>query len=344
MIDVQDRPRAGSPTPVAKQALDAALLTIGIDVGGTKAALVVTDRDDQVLLHEVVATDRGRLAAQLAELVTRTAAHFPDELGRTVGAVCVALPGHVDSSTGSVRVAVNLGGEELALGPLLEREVGLPTFVEHDARAAATWLDLAPGAHGLPTSLAYLSLGTGISAGIVLDGQVLSGVNGLAGEIGHVTGDPNDGLCACGLVGCLEHIAAGPAMARLAADAVRDGRTTTLGATPSATEVFRAAAAGDTLAGELATVIADRLARAIRGLVLTLGVTHIIIGGGIAAAGDDLLRPVLDAINRERAASPLVEAAFADAMVELLPPENEAGARGAAVIARRRVLAEREGG
>ena len=108
--------------------------------------------------------------------------------------------------------------------------------------------------------------------------------------------------------------------------------------------MFRAAATGDTLAGELATVIADRLARAIRGLVLTLGVTHIIIGGGIAAAGDDLLRPVLDAINRERAASPLVEAAFADAKVELLPPETEAGARGAAVIARRRVLAEREGG
>jgi predicted NBD/HSP70 family sugar kinase len=97
--------------------------------------------------------------------------------------------------------------------------------------------------------------------------------------------------------------------------------------------------AGDPLACELATIFAERLARAIRGLVLTLGVDYVVIGGGVAGAGDALLQPVLEAIGRERAASPLVDAAFAGARVEILPPHVEAGARGAAAIARRRIIA-----
>jgi len=90
---------------------------------------------------------------------------------------------------------------------------------------------------------------------------------------------------------------------------------------------------------ELAGTVADRLARAIRALVLTLGVNHIVIGGGVAAAGEALLSPVLAAIDAERAASPLVDAAFREARVELLSPQAEAGARGAAQIARQRVTA-----
>jgi predicted NBD/HSP70 family sugar kinase len=112
-----------------------------------------------------------------------------------------------------------------------------------------------------------------------------------------------------------------------------------LPANPSAADVFRAAAAGDELATEIAASVAERLARAIRALVLTLGVNHIVIGGGVAAAGASLLGPVLAAIDAERAASPLVDAAFREASVELLPPQAEAGARGAAQIARERVSA-----
>jgi glucokinase len=173
---------------------------------------------------------------------------------------------------------------------------------------------------------------------------VLRGANGLAGEIGHVTADPDGAACACGLNGCLEVVAAGPHIARLARAAVASGRPTTLPAEPTATDVFRAAAAGDALAAELAGAVAVRLAQAIRALVLTLGVNHIVIGGGVAAAGQALLSPVLAAIDAERAASPLVDAAFREANVELLSPATEAGARGAAAIARERVSArQREG-
>ena len=339
------------PSPTSYAATNG-FLTVGLDVGGTKTACVVTDADDRVLMHEVVRTDSKRLAGQLSELIRGAVDRFgaDGDGAAAVGAVGVAVPGHVEPESGTIRLAVNLGGSgdtsEMPLGALLTKSVGLPCYVEHDARAAALWIEFH-GAHDDSSSggdLAYLAVGTGISAGIILDGRVLRGANGFAGEVGHVSADPADGRCVCGLVGCLEHVAAGPAIAHAAREAVAGGRRSTLGPDATPTDVFRAARAGDALACELATTFAERLARAIRGLVLTLGVNHVVIGGGVAGAGDALLQPVLEAIGRERAASPLVEAAFADARVEILPPQTEAGARGAAAIARRRVLADKRKG
>jgi len=324
------------------------LNTIGIDVGGTKIAFVVTDEDDRVLLHDVVRTDPTRLPEQLGEIIRDAIDRCCADIGEHVYAVGIALPGHVEPESGTIRLAVNLGGNSdgsaLHLGPMLTESVGLPCYVEHDARAAASWIESSGGDDDVPSDLAYLSVGTGISAGIVLEGRILRGANGLAGEVGHVSADPDDGKCACGLVGCLEHVTAGPAIARMVREAVASGRQSTLGPDATPTDVFRAAEAGDPLAAELAVTVAERLARAIRSLVLTLGVSYVVIGGGVAGAGEALLRPVLEAIGRERAASPLVEAAFANTRVVILSPSVEAGARGAAAIARRRVLADRREG
>ncbi|HEY5520751.1 MAG TPA: ROK family protein [Candidatus Limnocylindrales bacterium] len=324
------------------------LLTVGIDVGGTKTAYVVTDADDRVLLHAVVPTDTTRLAGQLGDLIRGAVARCSADDGDRVAAVGVAVPGHVEPDTGTIRLAVNLGGNRdgsaMRLGPMLAESVGLPCYVEHDARAAASWIESSGADGDVPLDLAYLSVGTGISAGIVLNGRVLRGANGLAGEVGHVSADPDDGRCACGLIGCLEHVTAGPAIVRMVHEALASGRQSTLGPDATPTDVFRAAEAGDQLAAELATTVAERLGRAIRSLVLTLGVSYVVIGGGVAGAGEALLRPVLEAIGRERAASPLVEAAFADTRVVILSPNVEAGARGVAAIARRRVLADRREG
>ena len=327
-----------SPTPVAAPL---ATLTVGLDVGGTKTSCVVTDADDRLVLHEVEPTHAEQLPEQLAALVRRAVDRVAADARGTIAAVGVAVPGRVEPQTGAIALAVNLGGRDLDLGAQLERSLGLPCFVEHDARAAATWVNAQDAS---AADLAYLAVGTGISTGIVLNGRVLRGANGLAGEIGHVNAEPDGTPCACGLRGCLEVVAAGPHIARMAREAVASGRTTALPPEPTAADVFRAAAAGDALAIELAAGVAQRLARAIRALVLTLGVNHIVIGGGVAAAGDALLGPVLAAIAAERAASPLVDAAFREANVELLSPQTEAGARGAAQIARQRVSArQREG-
>jgi glucokinase len=327
-----------SPTPVASAT---GMLTVGIDVGGTKTSCVVTDADDQLLMHEVEPTQAEQLPEQLAALVQRAVDRIAADARGTIAAVGVAVPGRVETHSGRIALAVNLGGRDLDLGPQLERELGLPCFVEHDARAAAIWVNAQDRT---AADLAYLAIGTGVSTGIVLNGRVLRGANGLAGEIGHVNAEPGGVPCACGLKGCLEVVAAGPHIARLAREAVAAGRQTTLTADATAADVFLAAAAGDGLATEIAASVAERLARAIRALVLTLGVNHIVIGGGVAAAGEALLGPVLAAIDAERAASPLVDAAFREASVELLPPQAEAGARGAAQIARERIGARQPKG
>ena len=294
-------------------------LVAGVDVGGTKTSVVVIDDRDRILYEHVTPTDRSSLVGQIAGLV--------------------------DPEDGSVSMAVNLGVTHLPLGSMLQTEHGMPTF-EHDARAAVPWLSehAAVGSAQAPASVAFLAIGTGISAGIVLDGALLRGDNSFAGEVGHVVADPDGAVCACGMRGCLETIAAGPAIGRQADEAIAAGRSTILSPHSSAADVFRASSAGDEVAVEIIDRVADHLARAIRSLALTLGVKRVVIGGGVAAAGPALLEPIRSRIARERAASPLVRAALGDATVELRSPTVAPGARGAAAIARHRIgLPEREG-
>jgi len=317
-------------------------LVAGVDVGGTKISVVVTDDQDSILYEQVTPTDRSSLVSQIAGLVDDARR----QLRQDVSAVGVAIPGRVDPEDGSVSMAVNLGIDHLPLGPMLQTLLGIPIFVEHDARAAALWLSKQAAVESAqaPASLAFLAIGTGISAGVVLDGVLLRGDNSSAGEVGHVAADPDGVVCACGLRGCLETIAAGPAIARQADEAMAAGRRSSLAPHSSAADVFRASSAGDEVALEIIDRVADHLARAIRSLALTLGVKRVVIGGGVAAAGPALLQPIQARIALECAASPLVQAALGDATVELLSPTEAPGARGAAAIARHRVgLREREG-
>ncbi len=279
-------------------------LVAGVDVGGTKTSVVVTDERDRVLYEHVMPTDRSSLVPQIAGLVDDARR----QLRQDIAAVGVAIPGHVDPEDGSVSMAVNLGITHLSLGPMLQMELGVPTFVEHDARAAAFWLSeqATDGPARTKASVAFLAIGTGISAGVVLDGALLRGDNRFAGEVGHIVADPDGAVCACGLRGCLETVAAGPAIGRQADEAVAAGRSTVLSPHSSAADVFRAGSAGDEVAVEITDRVADHLARAIRALALTLGVKRVVIGGGVAAAGPALLGPIQSRIARERAASPLV--------------------------------------
>jgi len=324
-------------------------LTVGIDVGGTKTACVVTDKTDRILYHHVEPTDRSALISQISQIARRAIR----EMGREgasahaepVAAIGVAIPGQVEPRHGTAELAVNLGAQDIPLGSTVESETGLPCFVEHDARAAAAWVyEQRHGGPDAPADLAYLSVGTGIAAGIMLDGRPLRGETGMAGEVGHIVVDPDGLKCPCGSVGCLETVAAGPAIARQARAAVAAGRQTSLTAESTAADVFTAAAQGDEVASQIATDVGEHLARAVRSLVLTLGIQRIVIGGGVAAGGDTLLTAINEALRRERQASPLVEEVFASASLELLPPNLEPGARGAAAIARQRVSTqEREG-
>ena len=169
---------------------------------------------------------------------------------------------------------------------------------------------------------------------MVADGSLVRGVAGLAGEIGHIQAVEDGHACQCGLSGCLEAVAAGPALARMVADGRARGIATSLpdGAGPE--EVYAAAAGGDELASQIAAIVGKHLARAIRGLLLSHGVDRVVIGGGLSRAGAPFLDPINEELDRERSASALVRQAVPVDAVRLLPPDSDAGALGAAMVAR----------
>lgn len=296
------------------------VLNAGVDIGGTKTAVVITDEHDRLVYHAQQPTDRNRLAEKITEAL-RVAVGESEKVGK-VAAIGIAAPGQVDSASGSVHLAVNLGSHDVDLrGPVMHA-LGRPCVVEHDTRAAAIWLYHTAAREGRPPAgLAYLAVGTGVSAGIVMDGRVVRGAKGLAGEVGHTVADPDGPQCACGLRGCLEALTSGPSIARRAG-------------APSAEAVFARADAGDSDAADSVAEAAAHLARAVRSLVLAFGVDQVVVGGGVAGAGESLRRPLMAAIDDERRRSALVERAFAGTTVSLLPPETAAGARGAALVAR----------
>ncbi len=177
--------------------------------------------------------------------------------------------------------------------------------------------------------MAYLSIGTGIAAGVILNGQLYRGANGMAGEIGHITIDPAGERCACGQIGCLETIAAGPAIVR---QAERAGWVVT-----HAGEVYAAAQNGHPLAQAIINRVSESLSRALQWLVMTYDVEKLVLGGGVTSAGTAFLEPIFQALARLRADSPLAQALLPDTKLSLLPTGFNAGAWGAIALAQQKI-------
>jgi glucokinase len=312
-------------------------LVVGVDIGGSKVAVLVVGGDGTAVGRFTLPTAVGgqdQAADVIADAVSAALADAGAGLD-AVSAVGVGVPGRVDPENGSVSLAVNLGWEDLPLGPRLAARLGSLVVLENDVRAAAF------GLHrrrllGDVDDLAYLSLGTGISAGVILGGRLHRGTRGLAGEIGHIVLRLDGPLCPCGLRGCFETLAAGPAIARIAREALAAGRESTLrslGELVTAADVYEAAATGDPLAAEIATEVGRHVARAVHELVMAYDVEVVVLGGGVSNAGDTFLDPILRALDVMRDASPLAREVLRPGVVHLLPPGSETGAWGAVAIA-----------
>ncbi|HSW41838.1 MAG TPA: ROK family protein [Patescibacteria group bacterium] len=298
-------------------------LLVGADIGGTKTAVIVARREGPLLARHVEPTagDPARAAERVGSAILAALA----AAGATpadVAAVGVGVPGRVDREKGRVTLALNMGWHDLTLGPVLEARLGVPTVLENDVRAAALGLYRRKVAGDLQ-SLAYLAVGTGIAAGVVLAGRLHLGSHRLAGEIGHVPIDRDGPRCACGLRGCLEAVASGSAIA--ARGGTGDG----------AEAVFRAAAAGNHEAARIIDDAGRSVAWAIQLLVLAYDVERVVLGGGVTHAGDAFLAPVRRELDRLRAVSPLARELLTDDLVHLLPADADAGAWGALSLAGR---------
>lgn len=295
----------------------------GVDIGGTKTLAVALGEGRRVLAQVRIPTGGGgRLVVDSAvEAVRRVAERAGLQPGdfRVVG---VGAPGLVEPASGAVSHAVNLGvgATDLRLGASLGRRLGVPVVVENDVNAAALG-----AAHVLglgDADLAYLSIGTGLAAGLVLGGRVRRGARGAAGEIGHVPVDPAGPRCPCGQRGCLETLASGSAVD--AAWPVSDG-------VAPAVALFAAAAAREPRAVRVRDAVAGHLAAAVRLLVLTCDVETVVLGGGVAEVGPPLVEAVAAALRRQAVGSPFLAALELPSRVAVLPAESPVAAVGAAL-------------
>src|SRR3989337_320650 len=261
-------------------------VVVGIDIGGTKTLSAVVDAQGRVLArHRIETPQRGPqdfvqvLARELSTLLGLAGLQKEDLLGLGVGA-----PGPLDPETGGVFEPPNLAGwRDVPVGTMLFDATGVPTFVENDANAAAlgeAWVGAGVGVR----DQIYITVSTGIGGGLIFNGELYHGVSGTAGEIGHMTVEPDGPVCTCGRRGHLEGLASGQAIARTAEEAVRAGRQTRLAALPS---------------GALDAAVVAQAA---------LAPAMVVFGGGVSKVGD-LLFDTVRRVVRERAFERPAEAA-----------------------------------
>ncbi|MBU4214271.1 MAG: ROK family protein [Actinobacteria bacterium] len=299
---------------------------MGLDIGGSKTQAVVIDDDGAVLATARTPTVPG--VAGVLEVAAATVAQALAAAGiERPRAVGVGLPGVVDSEGGVVEHAVNLGiREPVGLAGLLAGRLGVAVRCENDLNAATIGARrvLVGSGDGDVDDLAFLALGTGLAAGLLLDGRLRRGSHGAAGEIGHLIHVAGGLVCPCGQRGCLERYASGSAL---------DAAWPSADGVPAPVAVFAAAQAGDARAQQVRATFVEALAAAVRVLVLTCDVRRVVIGGGVAALGV----PLLDALTAELATQAYGSAflrslAIAD-RVRLAPAGLPVGAFGAALLA-----------
>lgn len=317
-------------------------LRLGLDIGGTKTAALVVDESGAPLGQATKPTDvtsPERLVTGTLRIIDEALQDAGSDRGDLLAAG-IGIPGQVDPADGSVRLAVNLNlREPYPLGRVLQDALGVPVALENDVRAAA-WGAYHWACEQAPlNSLAYLSIGTGIAAGLVLEGRIWRGSNGMAGEIGHIPMNETGPRCVCGSYGCLESIAAGPAIAAQAAAA----GITIHGRPPLTHEVYSLAAAGNPKAAEVVDRAAGYLARAVYLLFMTYDVDQVVLGGGVTRAGDAFERPLRHALSMLRSNSALVSSMMPDGKITIAPVDFNAGVIGAVHLAPRpRRISRRE--
>jgi glucokinase len=272
-------------------------LVAGLDLGGTKLLGLIADEHGTIygrLRKPTAAFGNDAVRDTILDILYELL-QLAGEKGSSLEGIAIGAPGYVDTASGVVVEATNLGVRSLRLSEYIEQTFALPTVVLHDAKAAALG-ETYFGAGSGSSHLAFLNLGTGIAVGLVLGGQIYQGAAGRAGELGHVVMRRDGPLCACGQRGCLEALAAGPALARDARAAIRSGRPSMIlqlvdGTIERITAESIAAAARqhDGLALEIVSTAANYLGLAVAGVVNVLDLERVVVGGGLAQMGSLLL-------------------------------------------------------
>lgn len=318
------------------------MLYLGIDLGGTHIACGVTDENGAILAKRETPTLAARPFEQvvrdmgLCALETISAAGIvPDD----IAAIGIGIPGIADNVTGRVIFCTNLGWTDVPLSDELQKYVNKPIYIENDATVAGYAESVCGVSRGCKSSV-FLTLGTGVGGGIIVNGKPWTGAHGVASELGHLTIELDGIPCTCGKDGCLERYCSATALIRMGREACQvhpgcdiarrvGGDLNQI----TAKTVIDSARSGDDISMHLFHRYARYLALAINNVVSFLDPEMVVLGGGVSRAGEFLLNAV-----REKLPYFLMFKTMPYCDVQLAELGNDAGIIGAAMLGR--IIAE----
>ena len=304
----------------------------GIDIGGTTVKIGLFSEAGELLDRWEIPTRKGNDPAELLKDVKDSLENCMQEkdmVKEDVLGIGMAAPGPV-TADGVLQNAVNIGWGSMKLGEEAEKIIGIfPVRIGNDARVAALG-EAAFGAGRNAESMLMVTLGTGVGGGTVLHGKILTGVSGVAGEIGHMTIDLYETeFCGCGKKGCLEQYASTTGMVRVAEKFLQERTEDSVlreKEKMSAKDLWDAAKNGDPLADEITDFVCIRLGMAIANAIYLVDTEMVVIGGGVSSAGQLLLEKV------EKAYQERVFAHSRNKKFVLAELGNGAGIMGAAAL------------
>lgn len=315
-------------------------IAIGCDLGGTNLRAGIVDTQTGKVTHLLSTPTLAREGH--GAVMDRMVGLFQDVINQSgiskseISGIGIGVPGVLDPDKGMVLFLPNLygGWNNVPLSKIIYASIGLPVYLINDVRSI-TLGEWKFGAGKGVSSMICFAVGTGIGGGVVVNNNLVMGINGTAGELGHTMVDPDGSQCGCGNHGCLEAYASGPAIAAMGIKAVKQGRTTLIGKmvaydlnkiTPQV--IAEAANNGDLIAKEIYEQVGKLIGIAAVNISLATGPERIVIGGGVASAGELLLEPIRRTIQERIFVMPKER-------IKVVPAElgNEAGILGSAVWA-----------
>jgi glucokinase len=273
--------------------------SIGVDLGGTNLRIAAVSADGQLLekvtLGTKTALGPNHVITEMCDAIQRLTTQY-QRSGKFLGAG-LGIPGIIDLHTGTLRKSANLPGfEEYPVRNEIERRLGIEknsarVVLENDANVAALGEQWLGAARGVP-NMAVVTLGTGIGGGIIIEGKIWHGMNGMSGEFGHITLEPNGYPCGCGNHGCSEKYASASAILRMAREAIASGAAPSLAKAASsdpefgAKSIYNLALQGDEQARQIFHTFGRYLGILLAALVNVLNLDMYVLGGGVCSAWD----------------------------------------------------------
>jgi len=271
---------------------------VGVDLGGTTTKFGFITENGDILYKWTIPTDVSNAGRNIIPNIADSILNKLNESNQKASilkGVGIGAPAFMDMDSGFVYEAVNLGWQNLDLKSELEHKLMVPVIIDNDANIAAIG-EMWKGAGVGSKDLLCITIGTGVGGGIIINGEIVHGTNGMAGEIGHLTVVPENGLlCNCGKSGCLETVSSATGMVRLAMEGMEaypesqlKKRNKQYGYITSKL-IFEAANENDQFALEIVNTSSYYLGLAIANIANTINPSRIVIGGGVSKAGTLLL-------------------------------------------------------